>query len=147
VKGVTADAELCVLHAAFGRERLGELLEFLDARGLPSRALSFDGLSERAGVYLLMPLQDVHGLDALAGELQTRFAGAVRLERELGSVTCVGVGVGTSLGPLRTVLEIAEAAGVRVHAVDTSALQVSVLVPRGALPELTRRLHQALVQG
>jgi aspartate kinase len=142
IKGVTADAEVAILHARVTGPALDELLEFLDDRALNTRTLSFDGLDGRGGLYLALPLQDVHGLSAVRGELADRFGDKVHLEESLGTVTCVGVGVGTTLGPLREALAAAEGMQASVRAVHTSALQLSLVVSREHLQELTRRLHQ-----
>lgn len=142
LKGVTADAEVAILHARVTGPALEELLALLDARALHARTLSFDELDGRGGIYLALPLQDVHGLAAVRGELAERFGDRIVLEEALGTVTCVGVGVGSSLGPLREVLATAREVGTSVRAVHTSALQLSLVVPHEHLPELTRALHR-----
>jgi aspartate kinase len=139
VKGVTADAELAVLHTR-ATDRFGELLEFLEARDLRTRTVSFDALE--GGAFLLLPLQDVHGLEAVEAELATRFSGAVSVQRELGTVTCVGAGVGLGVAHLNAALDVARELGVEVKAIHTSALQLTLLVGKTHLPELTRRLHR-----
>jgi aspartate kinase len=142
IKGVAADPEVAILHARVTGAALDELLEVLDARALSTRSLSFDALDGKGGLYLALPLQDVHGLAAIRDELKLRFGDRVVLEEALGTVTCVGAGIGTTLGPLREVLEVAEAAKASVRAVHTSALQLTLVVGREHLPELSRRLHQ-----
>ncbi|AGC46639.1 aspartate kinase [Myxococcus stipitatus DSM 14675] len=145
VKGVTSDAELAVLAA--GKEvPLPELLEFLDARGVRGRSLGFDGLPGGAGhAYLLVPLADIHGPEALRKELATRFSGAVSWREELGTVTCVGVGLNADWAPLRQALAAAEELGAQVHAAHTSPLQLTLLVEKPHLKPLTARLHRELL--
>ncbi|WP_338865120.1 aspartate kinase [Myxococcus stipitatus] len=147
VKGVTADAELAVLAA--GKEvPLPELLEFLDARGVRGRSLGFDGLPGGAGhAYLLVPLADIHGPEALRKELATRFSGSVSWREELGTVTCVGVGLNADWAPLRQALSVAEELGAQVHAAHTSPLQLTLLVDKPHLKPLTARLHRELLGG
>ena len=140
VKGVTADAELAVLHTR-APERFDELLDFLEARDLRTRTVSFDALGE-GGAFLLLPLQDVHGLEAVERELAARFGGAVRLEQGLGSVSCVGAGVGNGVAHLDAALDVARELGAEVKAVHTSALQLTLVVDKAHLAELTRRLHR-----
>ena len=153
VKGVTADAELAVLAARVDGRGVGELLEFLDARGVRGRALSFDALGAGEGggtCFVAVPLQDVHGYDALVRDVAARFGGpggraAVELRQGLGTVTAVGVGINTDWSHLRRALAAAEAVGARVWAVHTSPLQLSLLVERAHLAPLTRRLHDEFI--
>lgn len=143
VRGVTAEVEMAVLTAALAPARVPELLEFLDARGVRGRALAFDGLGGEAGhLFLAVPLQDVHGLEALQRELGTRFVGTVALREEVGAVTAVGAGLNADWSYLRRALGVAEAAGARVHAVHTSPLQLTLLVDKAHLKPLTARLHR-----
>ncbi|MHB8872532.1 MAG: aspartate kinase [Myxococcaceae bacterium] len=148
VKGVAADAELLVLAAEGEGQRLFELLEFLDARAVRGRFLSFDAVGAAAGsAFVAVPLQDVHGLEALEKDVAARFGGRVSVRQGLGTVTCVGAGVNSDWSHLRRALGAAEGLGARVFAVHTSPLQLSLLVERAHLPELTRRLHAEFVAG
>ncbi|MDC0709036.1 aspartate kinase [Stigmatella sp. ncwal1] len=143
VKGVTAEQEMAVLAAASERVKLPELLEFLDARGVRGRALSFDGLRGReARTYIAVPLQDVHGLEVVRKDLAVRFGDTVALQEHLGTVTCVGAGINADWMHLRRALVAAEETGAHVHAVHTSPLQLSLLVDKSSLKRLTARLHR-----
>ena len=146
VRGVTAEPEMAVLTADCEGRGLAELLEFLDARGVRGRALSFDGLpGTGARSFIAVPLQDVHGLEALERDLRARFGGKVALQQAVGTVTCVGAGLNADWGHLRRALLAAEALGARVHAVHTSPLQLSLLVDKAHLKPLTQRLHAEFV--
>jgi aspartate kinase len=148
VSGVTAESEMAVLTAASEGRGLAELLEFLDARGVRGRALSFDGLPGTSGrSFIAVPLQDVHGLEALERDLGARFGSRVTLQQAVGTVTCVGAGLNADWGHLRRALIAAEAMGARVHAVHTSPLQLSLLVDKAHLKPLTQRLHAEFVGG
>lgn len=143
VKGVAAEPEMAVLSADGARVRLPELLEFLDARGVRGRTLSSDGPGGQGGrTYIAVPLQDVHGPDAVRRELSVRFGDAVTLLEDVGTVTCVGAGINADWSCLRRALLAAEELGARVHAVDTSPLQLSLLVDKSWLKPLTARLHR-----
>ncbi|MGZ3458426.1 MAG: aspartate kinase [Archangium sp.] len=143
VKGVTAEAEMAVLSAAVEAVRVPELLEFLDARGVRGRALAFDGLLGREGrAFIAVPLQDVHGLEALRRDVGARFGEAVTLREEVGTVTAVGAGLNADWSYLRRALGVAEELGARVHAVHTSPLQLTLLVDKPHLKPLTARLHR-----
>jgi aspartate kinase len=144
VKGVTAESELGVLSVRGGPTAVGELLEFLEARGVRGRLWGYDGLGEKGGL-IVVPLQDVHGPGRLEADLRTRFGEAGRFRIGLGTVTCVGAGINADWSHLRRVLVAAEAAGAPVHGVHTTFLQISVLVDRPHLAELTRRLHAEFV--
>ena len=146
VKGVTAEAELAVVRTRGGPAALAEVLEFLDARGVRGRMLAFDGAADgEGGTTVTVPLQDVHGLDALKRDLATRFDGRVSLVEGLGTVTCVGAGMNADWSYARRALSAAESAGARVHGLHTSPLQLSLLVERAHLKELTRRLHREFI--
>ncbi len=148
VKGVTADQEMAVVSAATERVRLPELLEFLDARGVKGRALSFDGLlGHEPRMYLAVPLQDVHGLEAVRRDLMMRFGDAVVLQEQVGTVTCVGAGINADWTYLRRTLLAAEELGAQVFAVHTSPLQLSLLVDKSHLKSLTARLHREFLGG
>ena len=87
------------------------------------------------------PLQDIHGLDVFQKDLAARFHGRVTVKDGQGTVTCVGTGINNDWGYLRRSLAVAEALKAPVHALHTSPLQLSLLVDKPHLPELTRRLH------
>ncbi|WPB73751.1 aspartate kinase [Archangium violaceum] len=142
VKGVTAEAEMAVLSAAVEVVKLPELLEFLDARGVRGRALAFDGLMGQGRTFIAVPLQDVHGLEALKRDVGARFGETVTLREEVGTVTAVGAGMNADWSYLRRALGVAEELGARVHAVHTSPLQLTLLVDKQHLKPLTARLHR-----
>ena len=147
VRGVTAEAEMAVVSAGVERARVPELLEFLDARGVRGRALAFDGLGGSGGgrAFLAVPLQDVHGLEVLKRDVGARFGPAVELREDVGAVTAVGAGLNADWGYLRRALGVAEEMGVRVHAIHTSPLQLTLLVDKSHLRALTARLHHAFL--
>ncbi|ATB41176.1 aspartokinase [Cystobacter fuscus] len=143
VKGVTAEGEMAVLAAVGGPAQVARVLEFLDARAVRGRALAFDGLLGREGrAFIAVPLQDVHGLQALQRELGERFGESVALREEVGAVTAVGAGINADWSLLRRALGVAEELGARVHAVHTSPLQLTLLVDKQHLKGLTSRLHR-----
>lgn len=143
VKGVTAEGDMAVLSAEGGPGTVARLLEFLDTRAVRGRALAFDGLWGREGrAFIAVPLQDVHGLQALQRELGEHFGSAAVLCEEVGAVTAVGVGINADWSHLRRALGAAEQLGARVHAVHTSPLQLTLLVDKEHLKALTSCLHR-----
>jgi aspartate kinase len=147
VKGVTAESEVLLLEARLGEVRLEELLEFLDARGVRGRSLGFDGVGEQRRALAVVPLQDVHGLEALRAQVQARFGAAVALREDVGTVTCVGAGLNADWAYLRRALQAAEELKAHVHAVDTSPLQLTLAVDKEHLRPLTARLHREFLGG
>jgi aspartate kinase len=144
VKAVAAEPELGVIAIRGAPGLLPELFEFLDARGVRGRLFAWQAASE--GGFVALPLQDVHAPEQLAADLAARFGeDRARLQLGLGTVTCVGAGIDADWSALRRALAQAEALGARVHGVHTSPLQLSLLVERAHLPELTRRLHAELL--
>ncbi|HVE82170.1 MAG TPA: aspartate kinase [Myxococcales bacterium] len=143
VKGVASEADLAVISAKGGAGALPEVLEFLDARGVRGRTLSFEARTGEA--FAAAPLQDVHGLEALKRDLQARFGDRVRVEDGLGTVTAVGAGINGDWSLARRALAAAEEAGATVHGLHVSALQLTLLVGREHLKPLTVRLHRELL--
>ena len=137
VKGVSCDAELWVLALAGPP---APLLAWLDAEGLKGRSLASDA---RGRTLVVLPLLDVHGAQAL----RSRLPAGVEVLDQVATVSLVGAGLDADWAVPRRALEEAAAAGVEVLAVSSSSLQVTLLVPRATAPELTRRLHRALVEG
>jgi aspartate kinase len=144
VKGVTSESEIGVLSIRGGPVEVGQLIEFLEARGVRGRLWSYDGLAEPEGL-VSVPLQDLHGPERLEAELRIRFGEKAAFRLGLGSATCVGAGITADWSHLRRALLAAAAVGATVHAVHTSSLQISLLVERAHLAELTRRLHAEFV--
>ncbi len=143
VRGVTSEGDMAVVTAGVERARVAELLEFLDARGVRGRALAFDGLGAAGSrAFLAVPLQDVHGLEALKRDVRARFGEEVALREDVGAVTAVGAGLNADWSYLRRALGVAEEVGARVHAIHTSPLQLTLLVDKTYLRALTARLHQ-----
>jgi aspartate kinase len=143
VKGVTSETDLAVLCARGDATFIPEVLEFLDARGVRGRMLSFERPSGQA--FIAAPLQDVHGLEAVRKDLAQRFGDKVTLEEGLGTVTAVGAGLNSDWSRARKAMAAAEAVGAKVHALHTSPLQLSVVVDREHVKPLTVRLHQELI--
>lgn len=135
VKGITADKEVWAVSAS---QRLSQLLEFFDARELRGRAM-VDVAGEAT---VIVPLMNVHGPEALERELKALGAS---IRADLGTVTCVGAGLHADWQVLRTALAAASDVGAKVHASWSSALQLTLLVERDHVAELTRRLHARLV--
>jgi len=143
VKGVASEADLAAISARGGAAELSEVMEFLDARGVRGRTLSFEAGPGQA--FIATPLQDVHGLDALKRDLEARFGARVRVEDGLGTVTAVGAGINADWSFARRALQAAEAVGAKVQGLHVSALQISLLVGREHLKPLTARLHRELL--
>jgi aspartate kinase len=144
VKGVTAEAEMLALSVR-GDAAL-ELLEFLDARAVRGRLLSSSLLGGDGSTWLLLPLQDVHGLEALRADLSARFGQKVALHESVGAVTAVGTGLNADFSAARKAAACAEAMGAQLHGLHLTPLSLTALVDKATLQELTRRLHAEFVR-
>ncbi len=134
VKGVTSERDVWVFVT---QSNLAGLLEFLDSQAVKGRNVLFDA---QGRALVVVPLHDVHGPDSL----RARLPNGVAVLDDLGTVTCVGAGLNADWSVARRALALSKAP---VTAVYGSALQLTVVTAREALPELTRALHQALVGG
>jgi aspartate kinase len=140
VTAVASDAELLILLTR--PETLSALLGLLAERRVRTRFVLAQGEGPAGETLVAVPLADLHGPDALRAELERTFGQLVRPLAGLGTVTVVGPGVGTEPRLLERALSTAGVLGVRVHAIQTGPLQLTLLVPREDLAELTQALHQ-----
>ena len=135
VKGVTCESELWVLEASAAPQAV---LELLDARAIKGRTL----VSHAGSAWIVVPLQDVHGPEALKSDLVT--AGILVRDR-LATVTCVGTGLNADWSVLRRALKAAHALGAEVVGTHASSLQLTLIVDRDHGKALTQALHQELI--
>jgi len=133
VKGVTCESDLWVLESLDAK-----VLELLDARAVKGRTM----VSHAGAAWIVVPLQDVHGPEALKAELT---AAGVTVRDSLGTVTCVGTGLNADWSVMRRALSAAASMGATVVGTHASALQLTLIVDRALLPKLTQRLHEALI--
>jgi aspartate kinase len=134
VKGVTSEKDVWVLSTTSAPDAL---LALLDAHEVKGRHLVVSG----GRAVIVVPLQDVHA----PAQLRAKLPADVEVFDELASVTCVGAGLNADWSICLEVLGVARALGVTVTATYSSALQVTVIVPRDQVAVLTARLHQALI--
>lgn len=135
VRGVTCEAELWALSVEGAPE---PLLALLDEHQLKPRSVAFD---ERGRTLVLVPLQDVHGPEALRAKLPPN----VTVLDSLGTVTCVGTGLHADAHVLRKAVRLAATLGAPVAALSSSALQLTLVTERSRVQALTRALHEALI--
>lgn len=138
VKGVTCESEVWVVSFADDPVRL---LKLLDEHNVKGRTLLFDAVEGKGG-YVVLPLHDVHGPELLERELHHAHAS---VKGELGTVTCVGVGITNDWAIVRQSVDVAARAGATVRGIYTTGLALTLLVDRAHLKALTRELHNALV--
>jgi len=137
VRAVASDTELRVLEVPAAR--LEAVLGQLAASEIRIRLVA--GIRHEAGgLLLVVPLQDVHGVEAFDGAM--RALGAEPWPG-LGTVTLAGPGVGTETAVLARCLSAAAAIGVEVRALHGSPLQLTFVVEGGRAGELVRELHRA----
>jgi aspartate kinase len=133
VRGVTSDADVWVLAG-----EVAPALEWLDARALKGRTLVLDGPKGM----VVVPLQDVHGPDAMKAEVAKL---GLKVRDDLGTVTAVGTGLNADWTLMRRALAAAKALNLDVAGAHASSLQLTLVVPRSGLKDLTLKLHQELI--
>ncbi|MFO0596109.1 MAG: aspartate kinase [Myxococcaceae bacterium] len=135
VKGVTCDTDVWVFAT---KQPAGALLELLDAQQVKGRNLVCDAEGRALAV---VPLQDIHGPDAL----KARLPAEVKVLDQLATVTCVGTGLNADWSVVRKALAAAQAMNAGVTASYSSALQLTLVVPKEHAKALTKSLHEALI--
>ncbi|MGI5862244.1 MAG: aspartate kinase [Myxococcales bacterium] len=142
VSGVAGQKEMAVVSVKGTPATLYEVCEMLDARGLAGKHLS----ATSEGGSMVLPLENVHGLAALAADLKQRFGDKVALREGVGMVTAVGAGIDADHSNLRRALAALESLGVPVLGVHTSSLRLSLLIPVESVDDCVRRVHEALFE-
>lgn len=135
VRGVTCETDVW----GFSREGAPEpLLEVLDAHQVKPRSVTFDS---RGRTLVLVPLQDVHGPDALRAKLPV----GISVLDDLGTVTCVGTGLHADGAIVRQAVAVAKQLNAPVVALFSSALQLTLVTAKDQVKGVTRALHEAFI--
>jgi len=140
VRAVATDTEIRVLEVP--EARLEAVLGRLAEQDVRIRLVA--GTRDGGGRWLLVPLQDVHGVEAFDEAM--RALGA-EPRPGLGTVTLAGPGVGTDPAILARSLSAAAGRDVRVHALHGSSLQLTFVVDAPRVVELARELHRENLPG
>jgi len=137
VRAVASDTEVRVLEVADAQ--LESVLRRLAEDEVRLRLVA--GSRGGTGRFLLVvPLQDVHGVEAF--DASVRALGA-EPRPGLGTVTLAGPGVGADSALLGRSLGAASALGIEIRAVHGSPLQLTFVVDGARVGELVRDLHRA----
>jgi aspartate kinase len=137
VKGVTSESDVWVLTTP-ARGSLDALLEVLDAQAVKGRNLLTD---EQGRAVVVVPLQDVHGPEALIAKLPK----GVEVMNGVSTITCVGTGLNADWSVARTAQAQAKALNAPIVASYASALQLTLVTTTPHAKALTQALHEALV--
>jgi aspartate kinase len=139
IAGVAVQRELALL--SFPAERLGAVLELLEANGAAAAELASSG--DRAG--LALRLEDVHGWPVLRGRLEAAVQGLAAEDEAIGAVSVIGTGLSARTRALRQLAAVLGALGAPPRAVFTSALRVTACCEARALEDAARAVHAKLV--
>jgi len=138
VRAVASETEVRVLEVPDGR--LEVLLRTLSDLQIRIRLVA--GTRDGAGrLLLVVPLQDVHGVDAFDAEVRSLGA---EPRPGMGTVTLAGPGVGTDSAVLARCLAAATSLGIAVRALHGSPLQLTFVVDGSRVGELARELHRVM---
>jgi hypothetical protein len=100
------------------------------------------GTRDGAGrLLLVVPLQDVHGVEAFDAEVRSLGA---EPRPGMGTVTLAGPGVGTDSAVLARCLASAASLGVAVRGLLGSPLQLTFVVDASRVGELAGELHRVM---
>jgi aspartate kinase len=134
ISGVAQEPDVLVVRA---HGDLGPLTHALREAGAWPREIWSEGPAARA----LVPLENVHGPEALLVRL--RALPGVEVIEGLALVSVVGTGIGSALEPLQRALG---ALPKPPQGLQVLPLRLSFLVPRAASQECVRRLHREFVE-
>jgi len=138
VRAVASDTEVRVLEVPDGQ--LEPLLRTLSDLQIRIRLVA--GTRDGAGrLLLVVPLQDVHGVEAFDAEVRSLGA---EPRPGMGTVTLAGPGVGTDSAVLARCLAAAAVLGITVRALHGSPLQLTFVVDGRQVGELARELHRVM---
>jgi len=138
VRAVASDTEVRVIEVPDAR--LDAVLAQLAADEVRLRLVA--GSRGGAGrVLVVVPLQDVHGLDAFDASLRDLGADP---RPGLGTVTLAGPGVGTDSAVLTRCLAAAESLRIVVRALHGSPLQLTFVVDGSRVGDFARELHRVM---
>lgn len=138
VRAVASDTDVRVLEVPDAR--LDAVLARLAGDEVRLRLVA--GSRGGAGrLLVVVPLQDVHGLDAFDASLRELGADP---RPGLGTVTLAGPGVGTDSAVLTRCLAAAESLHIVVRALHGSPLQLTFVVDGSRVGELARELHRVM---
>jgi aspartate kinase len=138
VRAVASDTEVRVLDVPDGQ--LEVLLRTLSDLQIRIRLVA--GTRDGAGrLLLVLPLQDVHAVEAFDAEVRSLGA---EPRPGMGTVTLAGPGVGTDSAVLARCLAAAASLDVAVRALHGSPLQLTFVVDGSRVGELARELHRVM---
>ncbi|MBS2025431.1 MAG: aspartate kinase, partial [Deltaproteobacteria bacterium] len=139
ISGVAIETDLLVVRAS-GGAMFGELMRLLHANGAWPREV----WSDNAATFALVPLENVHGPEALLKALKEFTGPSIDVRRGLGQVSIVGSGLGASLEPFARAQEALK--DFKVFATLTGPLRLSFLLPKESGKDAVRKLHDAFVE-
>jgi aspartate kinase len=134
IAGVAQESDLLVVRA---QSALAQVVEALSKNSAWPREIWSEGGFTRA----IVPLENVHGVEALVRDL--RALAGVEVIDGLALVSIVGTGVGTAVEPLQRALV---ALGEAPRGVHVAPLRLSFLVPRESAKAAVQRLHAEFVE-
>lgn len=154
VRGITWDRKV-VLFTVEGVPRspqsLSQIVTRLAERGVAVK-LFFHGLTRGRGarhpagrVDLRFVVSEEDGPvadDLLRGEMPKLGASGVSQNREVGSVSVVGTGVGSDTGILARALHVLAHLGTHIEIVSTSEIRITCVIRKDLVEEAARALHR-----
>ena len=139
---IASETELALVRAELSATEAMALAALLEDHA----AFALRSWAGESAAEFLVPLENVHGFDALKAALTAAFGARVSVREGLGTVTAVGVGLGASYGPLRRAFAALETAGISPVGFATTPRQIRFMVAREEVAAGTRALHAALVE-
>ena len=143
VVGIASEKALVALSVAGGLEGLADLLAVLDESGVMGKQLGFD--QGTTSSTLVLPLENLHGFEALRRALGERCRERLVLREGVGAVSAIGAGINATPAHLRRALDALRRSGAPLLAVATSSFRISFLLPEEDVEDSVRLLHSELV--
>lgn len=142
VVGVASEKDLFVLQASDGA---ASLLEFLDSHNVCGKQLHTMALGGGTdGLSMVLSRENLHNEERMRSLLAERFGNSVRLVDKVGAVSAIGAGINTSYKNVRA--GAAALASIPIQGIATSSFRITWLLPRAAVAEAVRALHQCFIE-
>ena len=144
VAGVASERDVLVIQA---RDRVDDLLELLDVRGVSGKQLHSAAFGHGCdGFTMIVSRENLHDEGRLRDDLAGRFTGVASLTDGLGAVSVVGAGINATYANVRRGTALLKEQGIPAVGMATSSFRITWLIARARLDDAVRGLHAGFIE-